>query len=95
MKAQISDEFHERNKLVRDNKQVNENLRIYLKYHDDHTLRWNARNSLYNKGQAVASGRAQSMSKDELEMKRRGPEKKVPKRSMQGEDTDYDTEGDE
>ncbi len=95
MKSEIADEFHKRNNLERDNKRAQENEWIYLKYHHDHVLRRNACNKLYNVGKAVASGRAQSMSKDELEMKRRGPDKKVLMCSAQGESTDYDMEGDD
>ncbi len=46
-------------------------------------------------GKAVAPGRAYSESKNQLEKKNRGDEGKVPRRSVQGDSSDYDTDGDE
>ncbi len=94
-KAQISAEFHKRNTLELDNAQAKRNMTAYLKYHDAHTLRRNVCNKAYDKGHTVSKGRVALDSKDMLEAARWQKEKKVPKRSVQGESTDYDTEGDD
>ncbi len=95
MKAEIADEFHKRNKLVQDNMKAQENERVYQKYHDTHALRRLACNKVFNRGKAVTPGQAYLLSKNHLEMKNRGPEGKIPRRSAQGDSTDYDMEGDE
>ncbi len=95
-KAEIAEEFHARNALEWNNMKAWYNQSIYQKYHDNHVLRWLARNSLFNRNKAIAAGsRAYSLSKNQLEKKNQGLEEKVPDRSAQGDSTDYDMEGDE
>ncbi len=59
-------------------------------------LRRNVRNKAFDGGRMVAkSSVAHSESKNRLERVRLGTEKKIPPCSVQGENSDYDTEGDE
>ncbi len=95
MKAQIAEEFHKRNALEQDNAKVQENQRIYQKYHNTHGLRQLARNRVFDTGEAVAPGNAYSESKNQLEKRNRGDEGKVLRCSAQGDSSDYDTEADE
>ncbi len=94
-KAEIADEFHKRNKLELDNKQLRENERIYQKHHHTHSLRRMAHNKVFDKGKAVALGLAYSLSKNRLEKANRGSEGEIPCCSAQGDSSDYDTDADE
>ncbi|MCP4548475.1 MAG: hypothetical protein GY835_18615 [bacterium] len=94
-KAEIADEFHERNKLMLDNKQAMENRRIYQKHHDTHSLRRTACNKVFERGKLVSPGIAYSESKNRLERANLGSDREPPRRSAQGENSDYDTDADE
>ncbi len=94
-KAQINEDFQKRNWLMRDNEEARQNQRVYQEYHDAHTLRQLARNKVFAKGKLVARGVAYSESKNRLEKVNMGSDRKPWPRSVQGEGSDYDMEGDE
>ncbi len=95
-KAKIAEEFYARNVLVQNPKLVQHNLDLYQKCHIAHQRRCLACNSLFNQNQTVAVGSAaHSLSKNQLEDANRGLNREVADRSMHGDSTDYDTEGDD
>ncbi len=95
-KAKINAEFPARNKLEMDNAKAQHNRQIYQRYTDEHKLRRKERLSIYWRGQALSRGhRCYALTKNQLEVAKRGPDKVVPTHSCDGDSTDYDTEADE
>ncbi len=95
-KAEIAAEFWARNALEQNDTLARHNRLIYQKFHDDHNLRWTKCSSIFWRGKVVADSQPfYSLSKNQLEKEKWGPKEEVPERSMNGDSTDYDTEGDE
>ncbi len=95
-KAEFAEAFYARNALAPSYYTARHHLDAYKKCHDVHQRRRLSRNVRYYRCEPVEVGSwAYSLSKNQLEEANRGPNHEVPDRSMDGNSTDYDSEGDE
>ncbi len=95
-KAEFAEAFYARQALESSYLLARHHLDTYKKCHDAHQRRRLSRNVRYYRCEPVTVGSwAYSLSKNQLEEANRGPNREVPDRSMNGDSTDYDLEGDE